>query len=143
MKIPNVENIEPYINQLYDLPEKTLMVIYRAGCFDPNIDYADPVVKAIIEAKLLARIENATTELGQATEKSVQEVIRLADSSDKMEVLTSKLKKFTIWLLVFAGAQIIIAGVQTWRMFQPDKPIQVVVQPLPHSAPQTPTLPPR
>ena len=61
-------------------------------------------------------------ELETATKKVHQEVAILTDSSDRMEKLTDKLKIFTIWLIVFAGIQIVIAGVQTWKMFQPEPP---------------------
>jgi hypothetical protein len=52
-------------------------------------------------------------------EKLTREVSILSNSSDRMEKLTVGLKVFTVWLLVFAGIQIIIACAQTWKMFQP------------------------
>ena len=67
----------------------------------------------------------------------------LADSSSKMEALTVKLKQFTIWLMAFAIIQIAIASVQTWKMFQPEKPVQAVLPHPPPTAPQTPIPPPR
>lgn len=44
-------------------------------------------------------------------------------------MLTIKLKNFIIWLIVFATAQIVIAGVQSWKMFPPERRVQVVIQP--------------
>jgi hypothetical protein len=89
------------------------------------------------------QLTGLTAEMTQATRDVHREVGILATSSEKLETLTEDLKTFTIWLMIFAGIQIAIVGVQTWKMFQPEKPIQVVVQPPPPTAPQTPVPPPR
>src|SRR5258708_2209538 len=56
--------------------------------------------------------------LQEATQQVHQEVAILSSSSDRMERHTITLKRFTVALIVFAVIQIVIAGVQTWKMFQ-------------------------
>lgn len=90
----------------------------------------------------MLEIGNEIINLAAATKKVHNEVALLTSSSERMERLTTKLKTFTVWLMVFAGIQIIIAGVQTWKMLQPERPIQVVVPPPTLSAPLKPALPP-
>jgi hypothetical protein len=84
-----------------------------------------------------------TDKLIAATNGVHTEVQALASSSDRLEGLTKKLKAFTICLIVFAGIQIAVAAIQTWKMFQPEpeRPIRVVVQPSQTPAPQTPPVP--
>jgi hypothetical protein len=48
-----------------------------------------------------------------------RETAILADSSKKMEELTKKLQRYTIWLMIFAFVQIVVAGVQTWKLIYP------------------------
>lgn len=95
-----------------------------------------------LERRSLLEIGNEIINLAAATKKVHNEVALLTSSSERMERLTTKLKTFTVWLMVFAGIQIIIAGVQTWKMLQPERPIQVVVPPPTLSAPLKPALPP-
>ena len=78
--------------------------------------------------KSSANLESLTGKLIGETEKVHREVAILSDSSNRMENLTKKLKRFTFWLIVFAGIQIAVAGIQTWKMFQPERPISVIVQ---------------
>jgi hypothetical protein len=96
-----------------------------------------------LQRRLLVSITEETRQLTVATNNVRQEVATLATSSIKLEDLTSKLKTLTIWLMVFAVIQIAIAAVQTWKMSQPERPVEVVPPPPPHSAPQTPSRPPR
>lgn len=87
------------------------------------------------------RIQELISSLNTATDKVHMEVARLADSSGKVEHLTIKLKTFTIWLIFFAGIQIAIAGVQTWKMFQREPPPRVLLGLPQPTAPQTPLVP--
>jgi hypothetical protein len=79
-------------------------------------------VRSAVEtlASTSRKLEGLTSELVGETGKVHTEVGLLADSSTRMETLTVALKRFTICLLVFAGLQIAIAGIQTWKMFQPE-----------------------
>jgi hypothetical protein len=65
-------------------------------------------------------------ELSEATNKVHREVALLAASSEKMERLTANLQKLTIYMMVFAGIQIAVATVQTWKAFFPTPPTQSV-----------------
>jgi hypothetical protein len=89
------------------------------------------------------RLRETTLQLKSVSEVTANHIQRLADSSIIAEKLTDKLKTLTIWLIIFAGVQIAIAIVQTWKMFQPEpeRPIRVVVQPAQSTSPQTPAIP--
>jgi hypothetical protein len=84
--------------------------------------------------KSAANILTSSDSLGQlildltdATKDVHREVSLLNSSSDRMEHHTITLKRFTVALIVFAVIQIVIAGVQTWKMFQNDPAIQTVL----------------
>jgi hypothetical protein len=108
----------------------------------------------LVEAELSRRRNNelknhikalatTTDSVRTATEGVDKQVSRLADSSDKMEGLTIKLKNLTVALIIIAVAQTVVAGIQTWKMFtpEPERPVQVVVQPPQSTTPQTPPSP--
>jgi hypothetical protein len=80
-------------------------------------------------------LEALTGVLIKETEKVHTETAILASSSGKLESLTISLKRLTIWLIVFAGIQIVIAAVQTWKMFRDI--------PAPQTAPVSTTLEPK
>jgi hypothetical protein len=124
-----------HLEAIKGLEDDTLLLAYAFGRTTyPNVDVADVLVKAVIDTRLATRIVEGTKQITSTTEQLVK-------SSDRLETLTDKLKSLTWVLIIFAVVQIVIAGVQTWKMFQPEKPIQVVVQPPQSPAPQTPTLP--
>jgi hypothetical protein len=100
-------------------------------------------IHSILQNRYLHRTHDVIKELKSVEEHTRREIAILSESSDRMERLTISLKKFTIWLMIFAAIQIVIAGVQTYKMFQPEKPIEVAIPPPPRSAPQTPVPPPR
>jgi Phage integrase family len=99
-------------------------------------------IQSILQYRYLQRTHDIIKELKSVEERTRREIAILSDSSDRMERLTLSLKRFTIWLMVFAAVQIVIAGIQTYKMFQPE-PSAVAAPRPPHSAPQTPIPPPR
>ena len=121
--------------RLQQLHAKTIDELLTEYLRGEVLGSAHPVTDAIIKVKLHHQMSELTKEVRK-------EVATLRSSSDRVETLTKKLNRFTIWLLIFAGIQIVVAVIQTWRMFQPEQPVRVVVQPPPLTAPQTPSPPP-
>jgi hypothetical protein len=70
----------------------------------------------------------AMAEIARRQSVRLGELITLLNtSSDRMESHTVKLKWFTAVLIFFAVVQIGIAGIQTWKMFQPDAKHETVL----------------
>jgi hypothetical protein len=125
-----------HIESIQEFDDQTLLYAYSWGHLDPNLDPFDPVVKAIIDSRLSEKLLRAATDLNAATERNHSAVEALVKSSNRMEWLT-------IVIGLFALVQLLIAGLQTWKMFQPEpeRPVQVIVQPPPPTSPQTPVVP--
>jgi hypothetical protein len=100
------------------LSDDDLLLAYLWGHRNPNIDPLDPVVKAVFEGRLLSQISDATK--------------RLADSSDKMERLTTRLKNLT-WILIFLTitAVIVPVGIETWNAYNEAQTAPVSAPPKP------------
>jgi hypothetical protein len=64
-------------------------------------------------------LKTTTEGLVQATEKVHREVGLLADSSKKMEKLTLTLKRFTVWLIIFALSKSLLLRYRLGRCFTP------------------------
>jgi hypothetical protein len=114
------ENALRWVTAVQSLTDEQLWIAYSNGYTNPNVDAYHPVVKAVLEGRLLTRIADETEALATG-------VRRLSDSSDRMERLTKILTRWTVWLTMFAIIQIVFIGVQTWKMFQPERPVQIVV----------------
>ncbi len=81
------------------LDTNTLLVALKFGYRDPNLDINEPLVKAILESRLLTTISKETKELGRINEESKTEIKLLVRSSLVIETLTKRL----VWLTVVLG----------------------------------------
>ena len=79
----------------------------------------DSWARAEIARRQFVRLAELISSLNKATDTVKTEVRDLTDSSNQMERLTRSLKVLTIWLMVFAGVQIVIATIQTIKMYEP------------------------
>jgi len=96
-----------------------------------------------LHQRFLGRIGDETIKLTTATENVRNAVVALAKSSDRLEVLTAKLKNLT-WALIFLTVVAIVVpiGIEGWKAYRQEAQDVRIVEPPAHSAPQTPTLPP-
>lgn len=129
------ENADRHTAEILKLPDDELLFAYSRGYTTPNLDPYDPVVKAIIESRLLCRIANETKELARITADSRTQVTRLADSSNRIETLTTKLNRLTWTLIVMTGIMLMIGAIQTWKLFTPEAPT-LPIQAIPAVPPQ-------
>jgi len=80
----------------------------------------DAWARAEIARRRSVELGELIASLTTATHEVHREVVLLNTSSERMERHTITLKQFTVVLIIFAAIQIVIAGVQTWKMFQPE-----------------------
>ena len=80
----------------------------------------DTWARAEIARRQSVQLGELIASLTTATHEVHREVVLLNTSSERMERHTITLKQFTVVLIIFAAIQIVIAGVQTWKMFQPE-----------------------
>lgn len=119
------------------LTDDELWLAYWGGYKDPNVDAYDPITKAVIESRLLSKIADETRDLARLTQDGQRQVIRLAESSERIESLTDRLNKLTWMLIALTTIAIFIGAVQTWKMFMPEPPdIKILATP-----PAPPSLP--
>ena len=118
-------------------PRELLIEYIEGGTFSAT----HPVTEALIRLELHSEMSELTKQMKEGAASTYREVSLLSESSNRMEGRTHALKMFTIWLLVFVGIQMGIGVIQTWKMLQPERPIQVVVQVPPTGAGQAPALP--
>ena len=90
----------------------------------------DTWAQAEIARRQSVRLAELIASLNQATDTVKTEVRDLTDSSNKMEQLTRSLKVLTFVLIVFAGVQILIAVIQTIKMYEPPPAPQVELTPV-------------
>ena len=90
----------------------------------------DAWAHAEIARRQSVRLAELIMGLNQATETVKTEVRDLTDSSNKMEQLTRTLKILTIWLIVFAAIQVLIAVIQTKKMYEPIPAPQIELTPV-------------
>jgi hypothetical protein len=129
------ENNQRHIAAIRKLSDDELLFALANGYTNPNLDPYHPLVKAVIESRLLCRIADETKELARITDHSRTQVIRLADSSDRIEALTTKLNCLTLILIVLTGVMLVIGAVQTWKLFMPEVPT-LQIQTTPPAPPQ-------
>jgi hypothetical protein len=85
-------------------------------------------------------LNKATDSVKEATLGVETEVGKLAASSEILENLTRKLITLTNWLIGLAILAVIVPiAIELWKITQPERPVQVIVQYPPQTAPQTPS----
>jgi hypothetical protein len=124
------------IKAIQKLDDEQILIAYSSGYTNPNIDAYNPVVKIVLEGRLLTRVASETNSLAIQVE-------RLSVSSERMELLTKAVKRWTVWLMVVGIIQILFIVVQTWKAFQPERPLRVVVEAPRNSATQPSVRPSR
>ena len=122
------------IKELDDFRKMSIDQLYEtmAGCQSPG--YYQLAVEEL-QRRYLLEVGHQTASLVEATNGVHREVAILADSSGKVEKLTVNLRTLTIWLIIFAGLQILIAVVQTWKMFRAEPSSHAVATVTPPPAP--------
>jgi hypothetical protein len=124
-----------HINAVRKLDDDSLLVALNYGYTDPTLDRNDPVVRAIIEGRLLTKIAEETKQLAHINQESKVELRRLVDSSLVIERLT----KWLVGLTVVLGFLTLVLVLDVGNKFRQE----YFSEPPRLTAPQTPTLPPR
>ena len=107
-----------HLEAIKKLDDDELLTAYAYGYRNPNLDWGDPVVKAVIDTRLATRIAAGTRAIADITDSSRAEVKRLANSSDGLESLTKTLKNLTsalIFLTVLAAP--VPFGIEVWKAY--------------------------
>jgi hypothetical protein len=151
MVLPMLTQEEEALQRLHlaaidKLDDEALLLAYQYGYTtdDVQIGRGAQIVKLILERRFLTRVSNETKELEKITNISRGEVKRLADSSEKMEQLTIRLKRLT-WALIVLTAFAVLEpiGIEIWRAKRESNALvaPIVPQPPQPTAPQAPALP--
>jgi len=131
----NEENVARHIAAIQALGDDQLLLAYSNGYRNPNLDAYDPLVKAVIEGRLLTKIAGGTERLAVINEQSTLEVKRLVDSSLRIERLTKWLVGLTIVLAILTLILCMDVGNRLMKEYYSEPP--------PPSAPRTPPPPAR
>lgn len=118
------------------MDDDALLIAYSYGTNNyPNIDAYDPLVKAVLEGRLLTEIAKGTDNLALINQQSTVEIKHLVASSLTVEKLT----KWLVGLTVVLGALTLLLVLDVANRVR-----QEYFSPVPQlTAPQEPTLPPR
>src|ERR1017187_151610 len=87
-----------HIKQGEALSDEELLIALKYGYHGPHLDVNEPVARAILESRLLARIAEQTKELTKINEESKVEIKHLLKSSLVIESLTKWLVGLTVVL---------------------------------------------
>jgi hypothetical protein len=135
MNEENEENVARHIAAIQALGDDQLLVAYSNGYWNPNLDPYDPLVKAVIEGRLLTKIAAGTERLAAINERSTFEVKRLVGSSLRIERLTKWLVGLTFVLAILT---LVLCVDVSNRLMK-----EYYSQPPPPSAPRMPLPPAR
>jgi len=125
-----------HLEAIKKMDDDALLIAYAFGTATyPNIDVYDPLVRAVLEGRLLTKIAEGTERLALINEQSTIEVKRLVASSLTIERLTKWLVGLTVVLGVLTLVLALDVGNKVRKEYFSPTPLV--------TAPQTPSLPPR
>lgn len=122
--IPSPQEKETRLNHLRSvraLSDEDLQYAYAWGWTDPNLDMYDPIVKAILEERLLMRIGDLTQRQTFAIGNVETAISKLTSSSEELERLTIRLNYLTIVLVILTVIAVLTPfGVEAWHIYHPE-----------------------